>query len=56
MLILFGGIAYTVGGVVYGLRRPNPLPEVFGFHEVFHAFTLVAALCHYVAIWFAVFS
>ena len=56
VLIVAGGAVYTVGGVVYGLKRPNPVPGVFGFHEVFHACTLVAAICHYVAIWLAVFS
>lgn len=56
VLIAAGGIIYTVGGVVYAMKRPNPWPGVFGFHEVFHLCTLVAALCHYVAIWFAVFA
>ena len=56
VLIVAGGVVYTIGGVVYGLKRPNPIPGVFGFHEVFHACTLVAALCHYVAIWLAVFA
>jgi hemolysin III len=56
VLILVGGAVYTIGGVVYGIKRPNPIPGVFGFHEVFHACTLVAAVCHYVAIWLAVFS
>jgi hemolysin III len=56
VLIAAGGILYTVGGIVYGLKRPNPLPEVFGFHEVFHLCTIIAAVCHYVAIWLAVFS
>jgi hemolysin III len=56
VLIAAGGLVYTVGAVVYGLKRPNPVPGIFGFHEVFHACTLVAALCHYVAIWLAVFS
>jgi hemolysin III len=55
VLIAVGGIVYTIGGIVYGLKRPNPLPGVFGFHEVFHLCTLVAAICHYVAIWLAVF-
>jgi hemolysin III len=55
VLIVAGGLVYTVGGLVYGLKRPNPVPGVFGFHEVFHACTLVAAVCHYVAIWLAVF-
>jgi hemolysin III len=56
VLILVGGAVYTIGGVVYGIKRPNPVPGVFGYHEVFHACTLVAAVCHYVAIWLAVFS
>lgn len=56
VLIAVGGIVYTLGGIVYALKRPDPFPGVFGFHEVFHLCTLVAALCHYVAIWFAVFS
>jgi hemolysin III len=56
VLVMAGGIIYTIGGIVYGLKKPNPVPGVFGFHEVFHACTLVAAICHYVAIWIAVFS
>jgi hemolysin III len=56
VLIAVGGVVYTIGGVVYALKRPNPSPGVFGFHEVFHLCTLVAASCHYVAIWLAVFS
>ena len=56
VLIFAGGAVYTVGGVVYALKRPNPVPGVFGFHEVFHLCTLVAAACHYVAIWLAIFS
>ena len=56
VLILLGGAIYTIGGIVYGLKRPNPLPGVFGFHEVFHACTLLAAICHYIAIWLALFS
>jgi hemolysin III len=56
VLILVGGAVYTIGGVVYGIKRPNPVPGVFGYHEVFHACTLLAAVCHYVAIWLAVFS
>jgi hemolysin III len=55
VLIVAGGAIYTLGAVVYGLKKPNPLPGVFGFHEVFHLCTLVAAVCHYAAIWLAVF-
>jgi hemolysin III len=49
-----GGLAYTAGALVYAFRRPNPVPHVFGYHEVFHALTLVAVTCQYVAIAFFV--
>lgn len=51
-LLAAGGLAYTVGAVVYALRRPDPVPTVFGYHELFHALTLVALACQYVAIAF----
>jgi hemolysin III len=54
-LLAVGGAVYTAGAVMYALRRPNPWPAVFGHHEFFHASTLVAALCHHVAVWFALF-
>lgn len=49
-LILVGGLCYTVGAVFYALKRPNPVPGVFGFHELFHSLTLLAFLCHWTAI------
>jgi hemolysin III len=49
-----GGLAYTAGGIVYARRRPDPLPAVFGYHELFHALTIVAVACQYVAIAFFV--
>lgn len=49
-LLLGGGVAYTIGAVVYATRWPDPFPRVFGYHEVFHALVIVAALCHYVAV------
>jgi hemolysin III len=55
VLIAAGGVVYTLGALVYAMKRPNPWPGTFGSHEVFHACTLLAALCHYVAIWLAVF-
>ncbi len=55
VLLLAGGAAYTTGAVFYATRRPNPWPHTFGHHEFFHACTLVAAICHHVAIYFAVF-
>jgi hemolysin III len=54
VLIAAGGLTYTIGGVIYGLKRPDPWPGTFGFHELFHACTLVAAVCQYVAIWLVI--
>jgi hemolysin III len=45
-----GGLLYSVGAVIYGTKRPNPSPRWFGFHEVFHSFTLAAFVVHYVGI------
>ena len=53
-LLAAGGVAYTAGAVVYARRRPDPVPAVFGYHELFHALTLVAVSCQYVAIAFFV--
>ncbi|HVE74205.1 MAG TPA: hemolysin III family protein [Mycobacteriales bacterium] len=50
VLLLVGGLLYTAGGIVYALRRPDPSPRWFGFHEVFHALTVVAFAVHYVAV------
>jgi hemolysin III len=49
-LIGLGGLIYTGGAVVYALKRPNPSPTWFGFHEIFHTCTVLAAGCHYAAI------
>ena len=49
-LLVLGGVLYTLGGLVYALRRPDPSPRWFGFHEVFHALTLVAFAAHYAAL------
>lgn len=56
VLLLVGGAVYSVGAICYALRRPNPWPTVFGHHEFFHACTLVAAICHHVAVYFALFT
>ncbi len=50
ILVVAGGVAYTLGAVVYARRRPDPWPRVFGFHEVFHALTIVAVALHWTAI------
>ena len=52
VLLLCGGALYTVGAVCYAVKRPDPWPATFGYHEFFHAATVLAALLHYVAIWF----
>jgi hemolysin III len=56
VLLLVGGLLYTVGAIFYATRWPNPWPRTFGHHEFFHAATVLAALCHYIAIWFAIYS
>ena len=54
ILLAGGGLAYTAGALVYALKRPDPFPRVFGYHELFHALTIVALACQYVAVAFFV--
>jgi hemolysin III len=54
VLIVAGGILYTAGAIIYARRRPNPIPQVFGYHELFHVLTVAAAACQYVAVAFYV--
>ena len=56
VLLLVGGLFYSLGAVVYAMKRPNPSPRWFGFHEVFHAFTLLAFVTHYLAVSFATYG
>jgi hemolysin III len=56
VLIAAGGALYVVGGVVYGIRRPDPWPSNFGFHEVFHTLTVLAFVTHYVGVSLATYS
>jgi hemolysin III len=56
VLITSGGALYTLGGAVYGFKFPNPSPRWFGFHEVFHSFTILAFVAHYVAVSLATYS
>ncbi|MCW2832229.1 MAG: hemolysin family protein [Nocardioides sp.] len=55
-LVAVGGAFYTIGGVIYGMKRPNPWPQWFGFHEVFHTFTILAFVSHYVGVSVATYS
>lgn len=56
ILVAAGGVLYTLGAVVYGFKRPNPSPRWFGFHEVFHTFTILAFATHYVGVSVATYS
>ncbi len=49
--VLAGGLLYCIGSVVYALRRPNPAPQLFGYHEIFHLLVIAAAACHYAAVY-----
>ncbi|RFU38739.1 hemolysin III family protein [Actinomadura logoneensis] len=55
VLVALGGVLYSVGGLVYGLRRPDPSPRWFGFHEVFHALTVAAYVLQYIAVSFVIY-
>jgi hemolysin III len=50
VLIVLGGVSYTVGAVIHAARRPDPWPRTFGYHELFHVFVLVAMLLHFSAV------
>lgn len=52
LLLGLGGVFYTVGGYVYARRRPDPLPAIFGFHEIFHALVIAAVCCQYASVAF----
>jgi len=55
-LIVVGGLLYSIGGVVYGLRRPDPSPQWFGYHEVFHSLTIAAFAAHYAGVSMIVYA
>ena len=50
LFIATGGILYTLGAIAYSARRPDPWPDVFGYHEIFHALVLAAAVLHFIAV------
>jgi len=50
VLVFAGGALYTVGALAYAFKRPNPVPHVFGYHEIFHLLVVGAAITHFVAI------
>ena len=45
--LVTGGLLYTTGAVIYALKRPNPIPHVFGFHEIFHIFVMLGTMAHF---------
>lgn len=49
LFLILGGLMYTIGGIIYGLKKPNFSPD-FGFHEIFHIFVMLGSFCHYWAI------
>jgi hemolysin III len=51
-LVFAGGLAYTAGAVIFAMRRPNPFPATFGYHEIFHLLVITAVACHYTALAF----
>lgn len=55
-LIVVGGCLYSLGGLVYGIQRPNPIPRWFGYHEVFHSLTIAAFAVHYVGVSMIVYA
>ncbi|WP_442785256.1 PAQR family membrane homeostasis protein TrhA [Amycolatopsis sp. H20-H5] len=56
VLLAVGGLFYTAGAIFYATKWPNHWPNTFGYHEFFHACTVLAAISHYIAIWLAVYS
>jgi hemolysin III len=55
-LVIVGGVLYSLGALVYGIKRPNPSPRWFGFHEVFHTLTILAFTTHYIAASMALYT
>lgn len=56
VLLIAGGLLYTSGALFYAMRKPDPWPKTFGYHEFFHSAVSLAAICHHVAIWLALYS
>jgi hemolysin III len=54
MLLFTGGVAYSVGAVIYALKKPNPFPGIFGFHEIFHLLVIIGAVLHYLMVYVAI--
>lgn len=49
-MLFWGGVSYTVGAIIYALKRPNPSPRIFGYHEIFHALVILGAVFHFIMV------
>lgn len=54
ILLFTGGLAYSLGAVIYAIKKPNPFPGIFGFHEIFHLLIIVGAVLHYFMVYAAI--
>lgn len=50
-LMVAGGVVYTVGAVIYAVKRPDPWPRIFGYHEIFHLLVVIASLLHFIVVY-----
>jgi hemolysin III len=50
VMLVLGGVLYTAGAIVFALKRPDPRPLVFGYHEIWHSFMVAASACHFVLV------
>jgi hemolysin III len=49
--LALGGIMYSIGAIIYALKKPNPWPNVFGFHEIWHIFVIAGSFCHFITMY-----
>jgi len=50
-LLLSGGLFYTIGAIIYAIKKPDPIPDLFGFHEIWHIFVILGTFCHFLSIY-----
>ena len=50
LLLVAGGLLYSIGAIIYQLEKPNPIPGLIGAHEIWHILIIIAAICHYIVI------
>lgn len=54
ILLVAGGVSYSIGAIIYALKKPNPMPGFFGFHEIFHVFVLMGAVLHFIVVYLGI--